>query len=771
MDSESALKNMKITSVVNTVLILVMSIFGLLLLIPFIIAKDTSSIIIGSALIGCTFIIILYASNQIEKKNEELETKISELNDEQHELEYLVERNTKIENMISSLISMFIAPKDINGTIHETLKRTATLCNADCCYLFLFKNNEEPFLSHEWKEYEYRDQQSVFEKTGFTLFPWTIQKIRNKQIVHISEDTKLLEIAEKEKEVILSMGLHSLIAIPVESNDEIIGFISIENTSITTECCQEYTQTFKVISELVSMALSHRSFIKDLALFRNLINRSNDFIFVIDIEENVIVDVNETACQVLGYSREEFLSMQSDNIRMLFKNSFWENSLQEIVGERYLEPDQVLTKKDGSTLPAEINVTFSSQDHHKYVLAVVRDITSRKDMESRLAKTKEVMELALEGADLGMWDWNLRTNEVMYNDRWAEMIGYDAGKIENNIETWKELIHPEDLESVNDEINEHINGETPFFESEFRMKNSQGKWQWILARGKLTEWGKNKEPFRFTGTTMDLNERKIVEEELRHSNELKDLFTDIMRHDLLNPAGNIKGYSEILFEMEEEPEKSKIINNMQRNTERLIDMIDTAAKFAKIESVEELDFIKMDIMTSLKNTIEQFQQQLVEKNMNLELRAEGSYPAMLNPIVEEIFANFISNAIKYSPENTRIIVDIVDANYDWKVTVCDFGEGIDDDVKELVFDRFKRVNKSGVKGTGLGLAIVKKIAELLGGEVGVEDNPEGKGSMFWVKVKKDHVESINYNKNRFNTETDRRNESADKKINSHPLTH
>jgi signal transduction histidine kinase len=124
--------------------------------------------------------------------------------------------------------------------------------------------------------------------------------------------------------------------------------------------------------------------------------------------------------------------------------------------------------------------------------------------------------------------------------------------------------------------------------------------------------------------------------------------------------------------------------------------------------------------------------------MNILVRADSSYPAMLNPIVEEIFANYISNAIKYSPENTEIIIDVIDKNYTWMVTVTDSGEGIPDDAKPLVFDRFKRVNKSGVKGTGLGLAIVKKIAELLGGSVGVEDNPDGEGSMFWVKLKKYH---------------------------------
>jgi signal transduction histidine kinase len=72
----------------------------------------------------------------------------------------------------------------------------------------------------------------------------------------------------------------------------------------------------------------------------------------------------------------------------------------------------------------------------------------------------------------------------------------------------------------------------------------------------------------------------------------------------------------------------------------------------------------------------------------------------------------------------------------WKVAVTDQGEGISDADKPYVFDRFKRVTKKGVKGTGLGLAIVKRIAELHSGDVGVENNPDGKGSRFWISLKK-----------------------------------
>ncbi len=232
--------------------------------------------------------------------------------------------------------------------------------------------------------------------------------------------------------------------------------------------------------------------------------------------------------------------------------------------------------------------------------------------------------------------------------------------------------------------------------------------------------------------------RRDVTEQKR-SNELKDLFTDILRHDLLNPAGIVKGYAEVLLNMEEDEKKIRALQTIERNNERIINMIEIAAKFAKLETVEELEFEEMDIGAIFKGVVENFRLKLNEKQMILEFAAEGIYPANVNPVIEEVFANLLSNAIKYCPVESKIIIDILDSGEEWKVTVTDFGEGISDEDKPKLFERFKRVGKGSVKGTGLGLAIVKKIIVLHGGEVGVEDNPAGQGSVFWVTVKKHKI--------------------------------
>ncbi|MFQ5559878.1 MAG: sensor histidine kinase, partial [Nitrospinota bacterium] len=103
------------------------------------------------------------------------------------------------------------------------------------------------------------------------------------------------------------------------------------------------------------------------------------------------------------------------------------------------------------------------------------------------------------------------------------------------------------------------------------------------------------------------------------------------------------------------------------------------------------------------------------------------------PLVYDVFQNLVTNAIKYSPEGTKIKIEIKECPDVWKIQVVDEGEGIADAHKQTVFNRFQRLNKGGVKGTGLGLAISKKIVDAHGGRIFVEDN-EPEGSIFVVEL-------------------------------------
>ncbi|MCX9010788.1 MAG: ATP-binding protein [Candidatus Methanoperedens sp.] len=236
--------------------------------------------------------------------------------------------------------------------------------------------------------------------------------------------------------------------------------------------------------------------------------------------------------------------------------------------------------------------------------------------------------------------------------------------------------------------------------------------------------------------------RKQAEEALKKyavklegANRLKDLFTDIMRHDLMNPASIIKTMAELKLEETEDEGMRKAFLMIGRNADKLIDMIRSASMYARLESAEKLERQTLDLNEVFRAAIDSFKPELEKKNMRLEYLPEGRYPALVNPVIENVFSNLISNAIKYSPQERKIEVNITDENKHYRIYVKDWGYGIKDEDKGKLFTRFQRVDKKGVKGTGLGLAIVKRIVELHGGRVWVEDNPEG-GSIFYVEIPK-----------------------------------
>ena len=151
------------------------------------------------------------------------------------------------------------------------------------------------------------------------------------------------------------------------------------------------------------------------------------------------------------------------------------------------------------------------------VVKLIQDITERKQAEE-LLKTKERLDFALRSTNTGLWDWNIQSGDVVFNEQWAAMAGYSLEELEPlSIKTWMDLSHPEDLQESNALLEKHFRGETEIYQCEIRMKHKDGNWIWILDSGKVIEWDENGKPLRMTGTHTNITERKQTEEDLRKS--------------------------------------------------------------------------------------------------------------------------------------------------------------------------------------------------------------------------------------------------------------
>jgi PAS domain S-box-containing protein len=148
------------------------------------------------------------------------------------------------------------------------------------------------------------------------------------------------------------------------------------------------------------------------------------------------------------------------------------------------------------------------------VCGVSTDITEQTERERALEGLKDRLELAVEGAKIGVWDWDLTSDEVEFNDQWAEMLGYSLDEVEPRLDAWERRVHPDDLAAVEDALSEHIAGETEYYETEHRMRTASGEWNWIRDVGKVVERDGAGEPVRAVGIHLDIDDRKRREEEL-----------------------------------------------------------------------------------------------------------------------------------------------------------------------------------------------------------------------------------------------------------------
>ncbi|WP_165360839.1 PAS domain S-box protein [Candidatus Chloroploca sp. Khr17] len=162
-----------------------------------------------------------------------------------------------------------------------------------------------------------------------------------------------------------------------------------------------------------------------------------------------------------------------------------------------------------------IESTFSNllaQPHVEAIIINFRDIHERKEAEEALTKSHTRLEMALKGAKAGMWDWNVQTGELVFNERWAEIVGYDLEELELLcIKAWTDLCHPDDLKRSTDLLQQHFSGETEFYACEVRMKHKNGSWVWISDQGKVMEWDEQGNPVRMFGTHLDITRQKREE--------------------------------------------------------------------------------------------------------------------------------------------------------------------------------------------------------------------------------------------------------------------
>ncbi|MFC1626230.1 PAS domain S-box protein [Pseudomonadota bacterium] len=232
--------------------------------------------------------------------------------------------------------------------------------------------------------------------------------------------------------------------------------------------------------------------------------------------------VNDRLCDIVGYSRNELMHLTFQDIThpddLAIDLKHVEQLLAGDIQSYSMEKRYI--RKSGENIWINLTASLMRREDGSpdYFISVIEDINERKRFEEALKISREQLGFALQGANDGLWDWNMETNEVYYSPRWKSMLGYGEDDLGNTLEVWKELVDPEQMESILQHVTNYIEGKLPRFESEFRMRHKDGHWVDILARARLAmdESGNELAPRRLIGTHVDISDRKHVERELKH---------------------------------------------------------------------------------------------------------------------------------------------------------------------------------------------------------------------------------------------------------------
>jgi PAS domain S-box-containing protein len=235
---------------------------------------------------------------------------------------------------------------------------------------------------------------------------------------------------------------------------------------------------------------------------------------------------DDRVLELFGMTRSEFdpnRSMWLERIHPDDRPIANENMLRVLAGERaeYTINYRII-RPDGSIRHAESH-GYLQRDAAGRPLRLVglsRDITDQKHMAQALDLAEQRWQLAIEGTNDSVWDWDIPSGRIYHDERWARMLGYREGELENTSEGWKRLVHPDDLPDNEAAMQAHLAERLPFYQHEVRLRARDGTWRWLLDRGKVVRRSASGEPLRMVGTHTDITAGKQLEQRLRKSEQL-----------------------------------------------------------------------------------------------------------------------------------------------------------------------------------------------------------------------------------------------------------
>ncbi len=300
--------------------------------------------------------------------------------------------------------------------------------------------------------------------------------------------------------------------------------------------------------------------------------------------------LNERAERVLRRNREELIG-----------RSVWEEFPETVGTELEAEYRETRETEEATVFeyhypPLDVDFEVHAYPSDTGLSVYFRDVTEQRARRRELRELSERLELALEGGDVGVWDWNVKTDAVTFDDRWAAMLGYDVEELSPDLSTWEDRIHPDDADAVRAALEPHLSGEVDQYQCDHRLRTKDGSWKWIRDRGRVVERDADGEPVRAVGIHIDVTEEKERERDLERYRRIVDEMPESVA--IYDADGRFRLVNEHLASVYDEPVESLVGREsplLKQLRERRADdpfasIVDgDRARFSETNTIELLD--------------------------------------------------------------------------------------------------------------------------------------------------------------------------------------
>lgn len=484
---------------------------------------------------------------------------------------------------------------------------------------------------------------------------------------------------------------------------------------------------------------SERGHQEHLRLIDAALSRQNDIVIIteagpLDAPDGPrVIYVNDAFERLTGYAKSEVIGLtprilqgpetdrrQLDRIRRALQN------------KDPLRCEVLNYAKSGDPYWLELDITplFDDAGHCTHFVAVERDITLRKQQEKALREAQERFELISRATNDVIWDWNLTTNEVWWNDSMTQVFGYALSELAPDSASWTHHIHPDDLGRVVKGIRAAIDGNAERWRGEYRFIRSDGRSAHVIDRGSVIrdETGK---ATRIVGSMLDITERMALEQRLRESQKLEAVghLTGGVAHDFNNLLTVILGNAEMLAELSTDSRLRPLAQMTLSAAHRGAELTSRLLAFARRQPLNPK-------LTDLNHLVESMQG-LIRRTLpaNIELEFAPAPDLGITEIdageLDAALLNLVVNARDAMREGGKLTIEtansVLDSDYANRhfevipgeyvmVCVSDTGTGMDPDTVHRAFEPFFTTKAVG-KGSGLGLSMAFGFTKQSGGHI------------------------------------------------------